>query len=703
MKCPYCGEEHPADARFCPSTGQMLSPSQESTCPSCGAPVQAEWPYCQSCGAPLHKRALTYSHLALMAAGVVCMLLGVYFTWAYFSSLPSDRDRAQETASWKQTGKLPSKEAPDLVKYSSDGKMFASVQGRRIAVYEAENMRLVTGLDTDAPVRSVQFSPAGDRLAAGLEDGRVLLWSLPDGALQRTLEWNNAAVLVVDFSPDGALLLIGDEDGILVVCKGSDGSKVHTLRLSAAVSGATFWGNNLAACDSTGECRIWEGSNLLRSFSLPFGDPLEMRAAPDGRLIFSTGQGFFVWQSQAGRFVRRLYTGYPHTFRVMPAGRLLLCGCGNALEIWDLVTGERVATYPMGAALPLELGITSNGGLRLVVLDGSKVVQWEQTASWQTVASPGESTSPRPPATQVSFGVQANSATPRPASRPSPRPTATRRPTPSPLPTATPVPVNQPLEVKTTPRDGAEIVLVPEGEFLMGSDPGNDPYFWGAEAPSHVVTVNTFWIYRTEVTNAMYQACVADHACPLPDQSYAVMTKTYYGAPAYADYPVIYVTYTDALAYCRWAGGRLPTEAEWEKAARGTDGILFPWGNRPPDARRANLCDRACARGEERENGFTDGYPGPAPVGSFPTGASPYGAFDMAGNVWEWTSDWFQAAYYQKSPYNNPRGPTSGSRRVIRGGGWNNPAGGVRTVARASMPPAESRDTIGFRCVIDNP
>jgi formylglycine-generating enzyme required for sulfatase activity len=242
------------------------------------------------------------------------------------------------------------------------------------------------------------------------------------------------------------------------------------------------------------------------------------------------------------------------------------------------------------------------------------------------------------------------------------------------------------LATEQNPKDGAELVFVPAGEFLMGSDPGADPYFYGAEGPSHRVYLDDFWIYRTEVTNAMYQQCAEAQACPRPD-SYASNTRQeYYANPDYADYPVVYVSWEDAGSYCRWAGARLPTEAEWEKAARGTDGRLFPWGNGEPQPDHGNY-------------GSND----TEPVGSYPDGASPYGTLDMAGNVIEWVFDYFHETYYQVSPEENPLGPASGNTRVYRGGAYHNLAEALRVVMRGSRGARQSQPDIGFRCAVDVP
>jgi formylglycine-generating enzyme required for sulfatase activity len=269
-------------------------------------------------------------------------------------------------------------------------------------------------------------------------------------------------------------------------------------------------------------------------------------------------------------------------------------------------------------------------------------------------------------------------------SRPTVEPTATLPPTS--MPTETPVPIPSPVELKVNSADRAEIVLVPAGEFLMGSDQANDPYFWGAEAPQHSVSVDTFWIYRTEVTQHMYQVCDAQDSCPAPVVINDPIAKQY-GNPRFDDYPVVMITWQAAAAYCKWAGGRLPTEAEWEKAARGTDGRLFPWGSETDVDGLANFASAS-----------------PVAVGSYPIGSSPYGVYDMAGNVLEWVNDFFESGYYQYSPLDNPLGPLSGGRKVIRGGAFNHSTvDGLRTVARASLRPTDTKVSVGFRCVIDSP
>lgn len=212
------------------------------------------------------------------------------------------------------------------------------------------------------------------------------------------------------------------------------------------------------------------------------------------------------------------------------------------------------------------------------------------------------------------------------------------------------------------------MVFVPAGTFPMGvSKPQPDD-----EGPQHDVYLEAFWIDRYEVTNAQYRRCVVADACPEPKD------LRYYQDPAYADHPVVYVTWYDARDYCHWAGKRLPTEAEWEKAARGSDGRLYPWG----DKLRRDWLNADNRVGET------------SPVGSYPAGASPYGAYDMAGNVWEWVSDW-----YGPYPGSTVQSDLFGEKyKVVRGGSWNHPAQDARVDHRDITHPKRAVAVVGIRC-----
>ena len=275
------------------------------------------------------------------------------------------------------------------------------------------------------------------------------------------------------------------------------------------------------------------------------------------------------------------------------------------------------------------------------------------------------------------------------------------------IPSSTDTPVGITPSPTLTPKPekrAANLVHIPVGEFIMGSDTF-EKYFWGAEGPKHDVFLEEFWIYDIEVTNAMYRPCDEADVCPRPAESYSRTHGDYYTSPKYDNYPVVYVTHAAAQAYCRWAGGRLPTEAEWEKAARGVDGRMYPWGDEEINETYANFCDVGCPNTDsnEIESQHDDGYRDLAPVGSFPEGISFFGVYDMAGNALEWVNDWYGSGYYSSSPYINPPGPASGNRHPIRGGSWYSGREGLRAAARASLNADATYDTLGFRCVVDSP
>jgi formylglycine-generating enzyme required for sulfatase activity len=224
------------------------------------------------------------------------------------------------------------------------------------------------------------------------------------------------------------------------------------------------------------------------------------------------------------------------------------------------------------------------------------------------------------------------------------------------------------------------MVHVPAGEFTMGSDAGE-----GDEKPVHTVYVDAYYIDKYEVTNAQYAVCVTAGGCTAPSNASSFTRESYYGDQTYNNYPVIYVNWNQAKAYCEWSGKRLPTEAEWEKAARGTDALTYPWGNEEPTCDRLNY-NTSCV-------GDTSA------VGSYASGVSPYGAYDMAGNVWEWTSSEYKAYPYQAEDGREDLTRTD-VLRVLRGGSWLHGANSVRASLRDWSDPSFTHYVfLGFRCL----
>ncbi len=301
-------------------------------------------------------------------------------------------------------------------------------------------------------------------------------------------------------------------------------------------------------------------------------------------------------------------------------------------------------------------------------------------------------------------------------------------------------------ESRVRARDGMVRVYVPAGQFEMGmSDAQIDLALRGCreandtceregfqdEQPAHSVALHAFWIDQTEVSNYQFAAFLNDQGnqSEAVDPQFSEWLKGHssyssiyqqaegrvhwlepgkYGLieqindefrpkRGYGDYPVIEVSWHGAAAYCDWVGGRLPTEAEWEYAARGPDSRFYTWGD-TFDGSRVNYCDASCFK-EWRDTAFDDGYPRWSPVGNYPDGASWCGALNMVGNVWEWVNDWYEGEYYAHSASEDPQGPDSGNLRVRRGGSWFEARWQMRSTSRRGEVPSSLRvHWVGFRC-----
>jgi len=304
---------------------------------------------------------------------------------------------------------------------------------------------------------------------------------------------------------------------------------------------------------------------------------------------------------------------------------------------------------------------------------------------------------------------------------------------PTVTPTATPIPPTPTpaLGIGSTlvsDKDGMKLVYVPAGNLLMGStdaqvsqaqkEDAQCSSCFNEEKLQHTVYLDAYWIDQTDVTNALFAKFVAatgyqtdaekagsGYAFDPASDNWAYTKGANWQHPrgpnsdlqGLDQHPVVQVSWNDATAYCQWAGRRLPTEAEWEKAARGTDGRIYPWGNQPVAGNLLNFADKNL-NVSWADKTIDDGYQYTSPVGHYPDGASPYGALDMAGNVWQWVNDRFSGTYYSSSPAKNPTGPTSGPNRGLRGGAWVNVIWSVRAAIRGGGPPDNRDDFGGFRC-----
>jgi formylglycine-generating enzyme required for sulfatase activity len=256
-----------------------------------------------------------------------------------------------------------------------------------------------------------------------------------------------------------------------------------------------------------------------------------------------------------------------------------------------------------------------------------------------------------------------------------PEPTSTKLPLPESTPTMTALPT------EIVDANGVPMVLIPGGAFEMGTENGD-----ANESPMHTVFLDAFYMDQYEVTNTRYLACVQDGIC-------SEQSATEINNPDLADYPMRNISWYEARIYCKWRGGQLPTEAQWEKAARGgLDGKLYPWGDDEP------VCSFLELNGAKFDDGGDCHDTGSEPVGSYrPNG---YGLYDMAGNLVEWTMDWLDEDYYLTSPAENPSGPERGQYKVVRGGSWHTEAPTLQVMHRYGVLPGFAYNLLGFRCVL---
>jgi formylglycine-generating enzyme required for sulfatase activity len=367
----------------------------------------------------------------------------------------------------------------------------------------------------------------------------------------------------------------------------------------------------------------------------------------------------------------------------------------------------KTSKYPL-------LKFLNHGGLRLVLLVVLLVVGVEACSRQyenRNITTEAIPTEVAMPATNTSTPIWTFTPKTTPTPSLTVTPPLTITPTPTSTQTITPVPTQTLLPAQFIDNWGIAMAFIPEGTFTMGGSAdvafaecrklcpgfGCQRSSYEDEEPTHQVYLSGYFIDLYEVTNADYARCVTAGECSAPGEARSYSRDSYYSNPAYANYPVIYVDWNQASAYCAWRGARLPTEAEWEKASRGgLEGQIYPWGD-VFEGGQGNFCDINCSFDWKNSN-FNDGYADTSPIGSYtPNG---YGLYDMAGNVWEWVQDCYDANYYEISPDSNPVNTACGAGGPfgLRGGSWDFIGFDLRSAGRGWEDASFFDNVIGFRC-----